>query len=209
MMKRKTTRHSNNLDTKQLTAMRDVGALVRSTRRYRGLTQAELAALVGVGREWVVRLEQGSPRVEAQKVLDVMNTLGLVLQATPADPSSNQPSDQSSDPSSESSDQLSALGTTPVRAAGTRRTSDTTVKVSDETKAPTRVTKSPPKGRWVVKPAKSSGGATKSSRPPGGAAKSVRAVKLAKPSTSPKPAGSAGASSAEDPFDALFSQKRR
>ena len=75
----------------KLNAMRDVGALVRSTRRNQGLTQAELAALVGVGREWVVRLERGSPRVEAQKVLDVLSALDLVLNVSPSNKSDARP----------------------------------------------------------------------------------------------------------------------
>lgn len=75
----------------KLKAMRDVGALVRSARRDRGLTQAELASLVGVGREWVVRLEKGSPRVEAQKVLDVLSALGLVLDVSPSNQAPRRP----------------------------------------------------------------------------------------------------------------------
>lgn len=58
---------------------RDLGALVRSTRRAKHMTQAELASRVGVSRDWVVRMEAGNPRVEAQKVLDVLSVLDLRL----------------------------------------------------------------------------------------------------------------------------------
>lgn len=66
----------------KVTSVRDLGALVRSTRLEAGLTQAELATRLGVARDWVVRLEQGHPRLEAQKVLDALAALDLTLDAT-------------------------------------------------------------------------------------------------------------------------------
>lgn len=66
----------------KVTSVRDLGALVRSTRLDAGLTQAELATRLGVARDWVVRLEQGHPRLEAQKVLDALAALNLTLDAT-------------------------------------------------------------------------------------------------------------------------------
>lgn len=61
------------------TTVRDLGALARAERRARGMTQAELAERLGVSRDWVVRLEQGHPRLEAQRVLDALAVLGLSL----------------------------------------------------------------------------------------------------------------------------------
>jgi len=46
------------------------------------LTQAELADRLRVSRDWVVRLEKGSPRLETQKVLDALSVLGLTLEVT-------------------------------------------------------------------------------------------------------------------------------
>lgn len=66
--------------------MREVASTVRKARRDCGLTQAELAHRIGVGRDWVVRLEQGSPRLEVAKVLDALTALGLSLTATPLPP---------------------------------------------------------------------------------------------------------------------------
>ncbi len=63
----------------QVETMRDVSALLRSTRLSRGLTQAELADRLGVSRDWVVRLEQAGTRLEVQKVLDALVVLGLQL----------------------------------------------------------------------------------------------------------------------------------
>jgi y4mF family transcriptional regulator len=59
--------------------VRDLGALVRTARRARGLTQADLADRLQVSRDWVVRLEKGSPRLEVQRVLDALVVLGLTL----------------------------------------------------------------------------------------------------------------------------------
>lgn len=63
----------------QATTVRDLGAHVRSARRAQEMTQAELAERLNVGRDWVVRLEQGAPRLEAQKVLDALVVLGVLL----------------------------------------------------------------------------------------------------------------------------------
>lgn len=62
--------------------MRDLGALVRSARTARGMTQAEFAAQLRVSRDWVVRLEKGHPRLEAQRVLDALRVVGVSLEAT-------------------------------------------------------------------------------------------------------------------------------
>lgn len=64
--------------------VRDLGAAVRTARRARGLTQADLANRLRVSRDWVVRLEQGSPRLEAQKVLDALGVLELALDVVAA-----------------------------------------------------------------------------------------------------------------------------
>src|SRR5699024_2203721 len=57
--------------------VRDLGGLVRNARRQNGLTQAGLAKRIGVGRDWVSRLEQGHPRLEAHLVLDALDAAGV------------------------------------------------------------------------------------------------------------------------------------
>jgi antitoxin VapB len=69
----------------QVKTMGDVGALVRSARTARGMTQADLAAQLRMSRDWVVRLEKGHPRLEAQRVLDALRVVGVQLEATVAD----------------------------------------------------------------------------------------------------------------------------
>lgn len=66
----------------QVKTMSDLGALVRSARTARGMTQADLAAELRMSRDWVVRLERGHPRLEAQRVLDALRVLGVSLEAT-------------------------------------------------------------------------------------------------------------------------------
>ncbi|WP_442914396.1 helix-turn-helix domain-containing protein [Kribbella sp. NBC_00709] len=70
----------------ELHTVRDVGAAVRDARIHRRLTQAELARLAGVSREWLVRLEQGHPRLEIQLVLDTLAALSLTLTAVDSGP---------------------------------------------------------------------------------------------------------------------------
>jgi transcriptional regulator with XRE-family HTH domain len=65
--------------------VRDLGAMVRAARHTQNMTQADLAARLSVGRDWVVRLEQGQPRLEAQRVLDALTVLGLSLDVQQTD----------------------------------------------------------------------------------------------------------------------------
>jgi HTH-type transcriptional regulator / antitoxin HipB len=62
-----------------LKTTQDVATAVRQARKERGLTQAQLAQRAGVGRDWLVRLEKGNPRLELSKVLDTFTALGLSL----------------------------------------------------------------------------------------------------------------------------------
>ena len=69
--------------------LNDVHALarfVRARRKAQNLTQAQLADKAGVGRDWIVRLEQANPRLEVSKVLDVLDALGAVPEVDPDRP---------------------------------------------------------------------------------------------------------------------------
>lgn len=65
----------------ELRTMADVGVRARELRRLRGWTQSDLADRLGVSRAWVVRLEQGAPRLEANRVFDAMVLLGAPLES--------------------------------------------------------------------------------------------------------------------------------
>ncbi len=55
----------------------DFGLMVRDQRRKAGLSQQQLADLVGVSRRWVVQMEQGKPGAELGLVLKTLSALSL------------------------------------------------------------------------------------------------------------------------------------
>jgi y4mF family transcriptional regulator len=60
-----------------------IGDIVRATRKAQGATQAEFAALCGVGVRFLSELENGKPTAELGKVLAVIQCLGLELHLQP------------------------------------------------------------------------------------------------------------------------------
>jgi y4mF family transcriptional regulator len=63
----------------KINSMRDVAAAVRGRRKDLGLSQADLAARVGVSRAWINAVEAGKPSVEFDLVLRLLDHLGLRL----------------------------------------------------------------------------------------------------------------------------------
>lgn len=61
----------------------DLGEVVRAARRSQGLLQTDLAGLSGTGNRFVVDLERGKPTLQLQKVLDMLDLLGLEVQVVP------------------------------------------------------------------------------------------------------------------------------
>lgn len=57
--------------------VRDVAALARSRRQKLGLSQADLAEAVGVGREWIIEFEKGKSTVEWGLVVRTLRELKL------------------------------------------------------------------------------------------------------------------------------------
>lgn len=60
-----------------------MGALVRLRRRAAGLSQAELAAMAGVGRRFVAELEGGKASVRLDTTRAVLAVFGLILRPEP------------------------------------------------------------------------------------------------------------------------------
>lgn len=58
---------------------KDVGNLVHDRRKALGLTQAELAARVGVSRLWVNQVESGHGGAAVAKVLQLLSALGMTV----------------------------------------------------------------------------------------------------------------------------------
>ena len=57
----------------------ELGAVVREQRKRLALKQLDIAGLGNTGHRFIVDLESGKPTVQLQKVLDVMDLLGLEL----------------------------------------------------------------------------------------------------------------------------------
>ncbi len=57
----------------------ELGAIVRAQRKHLALTQLDIAGLGNTGNRFIVDLESGKPTVQLQKVLDIMELLGLEL----------------------------------------------------------------------------------------------------------------------------------
>lgn len=62
-------------DTHQL------GSAIRARRRELGVTQEELAMTAGTGLRFIIDLEKGKPTCQIGKAIQVLRTLGLVIQA--------------------------------------------------------------------------------------------------------------------------------
>ena len=58
---------------------KQIGHLIRETRRAQGLRQDQLAGAAGVGLRFVVELEAGKPTLQLGKVLSVLQALGCSL----------------------------------------------------------------------------------------------------------------------------------
>ena len=58
---------------------RELGLRMRDQRLELGLSQAALAKQIGVGRDWVIRVERGNAGAEIGLVLKALDALGLDL----------------------------------------------------------------------------------------------------------------------------------
>jgi len=63
-----------------IASVSDFWVLVRSHRLKQGITQADLAALSGVGIRFISDLENGKPTITLGKALQVAYGLGLEIQ---------------------------------------------------------------------------------------------------------------------------------
>lgn len=67
----------------ELTQTRQIGALIKGARSRAGLTQSQLAERIGVTREWVNRLENGTMTNPGfQQVLALFEAVDLGLNVT-------------------------------------------------------------------------------------------------------------------------------
>ncbi len=64
-------------------SVRELGQFVRSYRKANRITQRQLALLAGTSEEFVVNLERGKPTLRFDKLLSVLDILGLQLVIQP------------------------------------------------------------------------------------------------------------------------------
>ncbi|MYF10747.1 MAG: helix-turn-helix transcriptional regulator, partial [Gammaproteobacteria bacterium] len=66
---------------------KDIGEVIRQTRKAQGLRQDQLAAAAGVGQRFLVELEAGKSTAQIGKALNVLAALGcsLTIKASNAD----------------------------------------------------------------------------------------------------------------------------
>jgi y4mF family transcriptional regulator len=68
--------HSARTDTPIRSSL-ELGAVIREQRKRLALKQLDLAGLGNTGNRFIVDVENGKPTVQLQKVLDLMDLLGL------------------------------------------------------------------------------------------------------------------------------------
>ncbi len=66
-----------NADCVPVADIRALGAAIRERRKALGLRQDAVALAAGVGVMFVSALERGKPRAEVEKVLAVLNAIGI------------------------------------------------------------------------------------------------------------------------------------
>ena len=62
---------------------KQIGEVVKSTRKGMDVTQKDLALTSGTGLRFIIELEQGKPTCQLEKTLTVLNTLGIRLELIP------------------------------------------------------------------------------------------------------------------------------
>ncbi len=67
-------------------SVEDLGKLIKNERTRQGYTQAQLADYSGVGITFISNLERGKKTSEVDKVLQVLLTLGIDIDAIPRMP---------------------------------------------------------------------------------------------------------------------------
>lgn len=60
-----------------------LGATIKLCRKKLKLSQTELAELAGVSLNYISQLEKGKPKIQLDKLLDVLGVLGLEIEIKP------------------------------------------------------------------------------------------------------------------------------
>lgn len=66
----------------------DLGAILREARKAKGMSQADLAEMIGVSRQWVLHAERGAPTARLELILTALRCVDLLLDVVPDDEAS-------------------------------------------------------------------------------------------------------------------------
>lgn len=58
----------------------DIGAVLRRARVDKGMSQQQLAAMLGVTRQWVASVEAGAPTARLGMVIDALRCVDVLLE---------------------------------------------------------------------------------------------------------------------------------
>ena len=72
-----------NVFAMEIHSVKELAAMVRGMRQQKGWTQAKLAQECGMGREWIIHLEQARPGLEFGRVMSALKALGVRLRVEP------------------------------------------------------------------------------------------------------------------------------
>ena len=72
--------YDNIIPNGTISTTEDIGNAIRAKRKRDGLTQADAAALCGVGTRFLGELERGKETAQIGKLLQILHGLGLALQ---------------------------------------------------------------------------------------------------------------------------------
>jgi HTH-type transcriptional regulator/antitoxin HipB len=86
-MARKSSRSAGSSEVAWATRL---GSELRARRKLLRLTQEELAVLAGCGPDFLYDLERGKPTVRLDKLVPVLDVLGLELKVGPRGPATNE-----------------------------------------------------------------------------------------------------------------------
>lgn len=74
---------STSIPTVTIHSAAELGEVVKEARRAQGLLQSDLAGLSGTGNRFIGELERGKPTLQLQKVLNMLDLLGLEVRVAP------------------------------------------------------------------------------------------------------------------------------
>ena len=65
------------MEFNKLVYTKDIGLLIKITRKAQGVTQEQLAGVANTGIRFISDLENGKPTIQVNKLLNVLSALGL------------------------------------------------------------------------------------------------------------------------------------